>query len=91
MTTLTGEEGAGLYASRAFVCFFCTCLFLSFLYSSWCRGLAAVCDCGTPRTFQLAFFFTYFCHKQVVNTAVHFLALIKVLRSQPGKHAKHWK
>ena len=23
--------------------------------SSWCRGLAAVCDCGTPWTFLLTF------------------------------------
>ena len=31
------EEGAGLYASRAFVCLFCS-YFLSFFSSSWCRG-----------------------------------------------------
>ena len=24
--------------------------------SSWCLGRAAVCDCGTPRTFLLPFF-----------------------------------
>ena len=49
-----GEEGAG----RAFVClllFFCACMFLSFFSSSWCRGLSAVCDCGTPWTFLLTF------------------------------------
>ena len=28
-------------------------VFLSFFSSSWCRGLAAVCDCGTPWTFLL--------------------------------------
>ena len=39
------------------------CLFICFVYvsfchffsSSWCRGLAAVYDCGTPWTFLLAF------------------------------------
>ena len=42
------EEGAGLCASRAFV--------LYVLVSSfWCRGLAAVCDCGIPWTFLLIF------------------------------------
>ena len=46
------EEGAGLCASRAFVCLFCTCYCLSFS-SSWCRRLAAVCDCDTPWTFLL--------------------------------------
>ena len=30
-------------------------MFLSFSSSSWCRGLAAVCDCGTPWTFLLTF------------------------------------
>ena len=43
-----GEEGAGLCAFRTFVCLFCACMFLSFFASSWCRGLAAVCDCGIP-------------------------------------------
>ena len=43
-----GEEGAGLCVSRPFVCLFCACQFLSFLSSSSCRGLAVVCDCGTP-------------------------------------------
>ena len=39
-------------------------LFLSYLVvlsvssSSWCLGRAAVCDCGTPWTFLLPFFFT---------------------------------
>ena len=39
-----------------FVCLFCPCMFLSFFSSSWCRGLAAVCDCGIPWTFLLPFF-----------------------------------
>ena len=52
-----GEEGAGLCASRAFVCLFCTCQFLSFVSSSCCRGLAALCDCGTPWTFLLTVLF----------------------------------
>ena len=28
-------------------------LVVSFFSSSWCRGLAAVCDCGTPWAFLL--------------------------------------
>ena len=50
------EEGGGGDWS---VCFSCICLFvllLSFFSSSWCRGLAAVCDCGTPWTFLLTLF-----------------------------------
>ena len=47
-------EGASLCASCAFVCLFCACMFLS--SSSWCRGLAAVCDCGIPWTYLLLFF-----------------------------------
>ena len=35
-----------------FVCFL-RVSFLSFISSSWCRGLAAICDCGTPWTFLL--------------------------------------
>ena len=49
--TSLGEEGAGLCASRAFVCSCLHVLILSFLLSSWCRGLAS--DCGTPWTFLL--------------------------------------
>ena len=30
-------------------------IFLSFFSSSWCRELAAVCDCGIPWTFLLTF------------------------------------
>ena len=39
----------------------CICLFvlyvlvLSYFSSSWCRGLAAVCDCDIPWTFLLTF------------------------------------
>ena len=29
---------------------------MSLFSSFWCRGLAAVCDCGTPWTFLLSFF-----------------------------------
>ena len=41
------------------MCFSCTCLFVLYglvfviFSSSWCRGLAVVCDCGTPWTFLL--------------------------------------
>ena len=57
MITSLGEEGAGLCVSRAFVCLFYTCYFLSFFSSSLCRGLAVVCDWGTPWTFLLTLFF----------------------------------
>ena len=53
--TSLAEEEDGLCASRAFVCLFCTCWFLSFFSSCSCRGLAAFCDCGTPWTFLLTF------------------------------------
>ena len=39
------------------VCSICVCLDLSVSSSSWCLGRAAVCDCGTPWTFLLPFFF----------------------------------
>ena len=41
------------------VCFSCICLFVLYglvfviFSSSWCLGLAVVCDCGTPWTFLL--------------------------------------
>ena len=39
-----------------FVCFVrVSFFFLSFFSSSWCRGLATVCDCGTSWTFPLTF------------------------------------
>ena len=40
-----------------FVRLVCDCLDLSISSSSWCLGNAAVCDCGTPWTFLLPFFF----------------------------------
>ena len=45
------------------MCFSCICVFalyvlvLSFVPSSWCRWLAAVCDCGILWTFLLFFLF----------------------------------
>ena len=51
------KDRAGLYASRAlFVYFACVSFSVSIFSSSWCRGLAAACDCGTPLTFLLTFF-----------------------------------
>ena len=51
------EEKAGLYASRVSVCLSCMHLLFVFFSSSWCRGLAADCDCDccTPWTFHLNF------------------------------------
>ena len=51
--TSLGEEGAGVCASRAFVCLFCTRQFLSIFSSSRCQRLAAACDCSTLWTFLL--------------------------------------
>ena len=45
--TSLGEERANLSA----------CLVLLVSSSSWCLERAAVCDCGTPWTFLLLFFF----------------------------------
>ena len=41
------EERAGRYVCFLFVCFARDDL-LSLSSSSWCQGLAATCDCGTP-------------------------------------------
>ena len=46
--TSFGEEMAGLYASCAFVCLSCMRFIFVFFSSSWSRGSAADCDCGTP-------------------------------------------
>ena len=45
--TSLGEERAGLYTFRAFVCLLCT-RFLSLFSSSWYQRMAAACDCGNP-------------------------------------------
>ena len=59
LITSFGEEGAGLCASRTFVCLFCAFMFFVLFSSSWCRGLAAVCDCGIPWTLLLTFLVKY--------------------------------
>ena len=51
--TSFGEERAGLYASRAFVCLICSRYVLSLYSSSLCQGFAADCDRGTPWIFLL--------------------------------------
>ena len=51
--TSLGEERAGICASRAFVCLFCTRQFLSFLSSFLSQRLTVACDCGTPWMFIL--------------------------------------
>ena len=58
MITSLGEEGDGLCASSAFVCLFCTCKYLSFFSSSWCQGLAAVCDFSIIFFIIASFYFT---------------------------------
>ena len=52
--TSLGEERANL--SAFYVCSICACLVLSVSSSSWCLGMAAVCECGTPWAFLLPFF-----------------------------------
>ena len=42
----------------SYVCSICACLDLSVPSSSWGLGRAAVCDCGTPWTFPLPFFYS---------------------------------
>ena len=41
------------YASRVFVCLSDMRYLCVFFSSSWCRGLVAACDCGTPLTVHL--------------------------------------
>ena len=54
--TSLGKERANLSAFRTF-CSICVCLDLSVSSSSWGLGRTAVCDCDTPWTFLLPFFF----------------------------------
>ena len=66
------------------MCFSCICLllfffacvsFLSFFSSSWCHGLAAAFDCGTPWTFLCFFFFFFFwrayCDTNIILRNMH--------------------
>ena len=46
--------------AHLFLFLFRTCSFLPFFSPSWCRGLAAVCVCGTPWTFLLTCFVAKF-------------------------------
>ena len=64
--TLLREDRAGLYASSAFVCLFCTRCFLSVFSSSWCRELTAACDCGTPWIFLLTLCFHCFSFSLII-------------------------
>ena len=72
------EEGVCLCASRAFVFLFCTCSFLSLFSSSWCRGLAVVCDCDTPWTFLLCFCSPYFKQSSKMTRHSHTFALRQI-------------
>ena len=46
-----------LFLGFSYVCSVFACLDLSLSSSSWVLGRAAVCDCGTPWTFLLPFFY----------------------------------
>ena len=72
--TSVGEERANLSAFRTFVRF-ALLWFLSFSSSSWCLGRAAACDCGTPWTFLLTFFFTPCCF------VIHFTRRFVLIRA----------
>ena len=74
LVTSLGEEGAGICASRTFVCLFCACMLLSFFSSSWYRGLAAVCDCRIPWTFLLTFFVGRILEGLLTMSSVGFIA-----------------
>ena len=50
-----GRERAGLCASCAFVCLFCTCLCLSFSFSVSCQVLTALLNVALPELFYLLF------------------------------------
>ena len=51
------EERADLCASVHVLFILNALVCLSFVSSSWCKGLAAACDCGTPWTFPIFFFY----------------------------------
>ena len=53
-----GGGGGGWSWCFSCVCSVCACLDLSVSSFSWGLGRAAVCDCGTPWTFHLPFFYS---------------------------------
>ena len=53
-----GGGGGGWSWCFSCVCSICAYLVLSGSSSSWCLERAAVCDCGTPWTFLLPFFYS---------------------------------
>ena len=66
-------------ASISYFCSVCACLDLSVSSSSWGRGRAAVCDCGTPWTFLLPFFIVIVGSYPVVYTTDRSKAVTPVL------------
>ena len=61
--------------------FFYTRLSLSLLSSSWCQGLAAACNCGTPRTFLLSFVHTVQVHQNKTRIRIHKVFILKYLKT----------
>ena len=61
--TSLGEEGAGLCASRAFVCLFCTCYFFFFFFCHFSLLLVSGVGCGLwlwhSLDFSVNFFYTH--------------------------------
>ena len=62
----------------SYVCSVCACLDLSVSSSSWGLGRAAVCDCGSPWTFLLPFFYSADRSRAVVPVLVLFFVALKV-------------
>ena len=66
----------------------CACLDLLVSSSSWCLGRAAVCDCGTPWTFLLPFFFI-----NVSDTAKRMKTVtvqsLNILKKEPTFSPRH--
>ena len=65
-------------------CLFCACWFLSFFSSSWCWGLAAVCDCGILWTFLLTFFGV----QKVCSVPIPTIAKLCIIYSDPYTKSK---
>ena len=76
--TSLGEEKPNLSAFCMFVWFVLVWI-CWFPFSSWCLGRAVVCDCGTPWTFLLPFFFFLILVAPLCPTQVWFPHLLKLV------------
>ena len=76
------------FVLRSNVWLFYACMFLSFCSSSWCRGLAAVCDCGIPWTFLWTSFALYF--EDYLMYEHHSAGLWVITNKQMYEKQGHW-